>query len=27
MIELSQRLRALPGYPLAEIPTLKRRLL
>jgi LL-diaminopimelate aminotransferase len=26
MIELSQRLRALPGYPLAEIPTLKRRL-
>ncbi|HEX6615066.1 MAG TPA: aminotransferase class I/II-fold pyridoxal phosphate-dependent enzyme [Gemmatimonadales bacterium] len=27
MIETSQRLRALPGYPLAEIPTLKRRLL
>ena len=27
MIEFSQRLRALPGYPLAEIPTLKRRLL
>lgn len=27
MIEPSQRLRALPGYPLAEIPTLKRRLL
>jgi LL-diaminopimelate aminotransferase len=27
MIELSQRLRALPGYPLAEIPTLKRRLI
>ncbi len=26
MIELSQRLRALPGYPLAEIPTIKRRL-
>lgn len=27
MIEFSQRLHALPGYPLAEIPTLKRRLL
>ena len=27
MIELSQRLGALPGYPLAEIPTLKRRLM
>jgi len=27
MIEFSHRLRALPGYPLAEIPTLKRRLL
>jgi LL-diaminopimelate aminotransferase len=27
MIELSQRLRALPGYPLAEIPSIKRRLL
>jgi len=27
MIELSQRLCALPGYPLAEIPTIKRRLL
>jgi len=27
MIEFSQRLRALPGYPLAEIPSLKRRLL
>jgi len=27
MIEFSQRLRTLPGYPLAEIPTLKRRLL
>src|SRR5919112_552471 len=26
MIELSQRLHALPGYPLAEIPTIKRRL-
>ena len=26
MIDLSQRLRALPGYPLAEIPTVKRRL-
>jgi len=26
MIEFSQRLRALPGYPLAEIPTIKRRL-
>jgi LL-diaminopimelate aminotransferase len=26
MIDLSQRLRALPGYPLAEIPTIKRRL-
>ena len=26
MIEFSQRLLALPGYPLAEIPTLKRRL-
>ena len=26
MIELSQRLRDLPGYPLAEIPTIKRRL-
>ena len=26
MIEFSQRLGALPGYPLAEIPTLKRRL-
>jgi LL-diaminopimelate aminotransferase len=27
MIEPSQRLRALPGYPLAAIPTIKRRLL
>jgi LL-diaminopimelate aminotransferase len=27
MIELSQRLNALPGYPLAEIPTIKRRLI
>ena len=27
MITLSQRLQALPGYPLAEIPTIKRRLL
>ncbi len=27
MIELSQRLRSLPGYPLAEIPTIKRRLI
>jgi LL-diaminopimelate aminotransferase len=27
MIELSQRLRALPGYPLAEIPSIKRRLI
>jgi LL-diaminopimelate aminotransferase len=27
MIEFSQRLRALPGYPLAEIPTIKRRLI
>jgi LL-diaminopimelate aminotransferase len=27
MIQLSQRLQALPGYPLAEIPTIKRRLL
>ena len=27
MIEFSQTLAALPGYPLAEIPTLKRRLL
>jgi LL-diaminopimelate aminotransferase len=26
-IEFSQRLNALPGYPLAEIPTLKRRLI
>ncbi len=26
MIELSRRVRALPGYPLAEIPTIKRRL-
>jgi LL-diaminopimelate aminotransferase len=26
MITLSDRLRALPGYPLAEIPTIKRRL-
>jgi len=26
MIEFSQRLKALPGYPLAEIPALKRRL-
>ncbi len=26
MIEFSQRLHALPGYPLAEIPTIKRRL-
>jgi LL-diaminopimelate aminotransferase len=26
MIEFSQRLRDLPGYPLAEIPTIKRRL-
>ncbi len=27
MIQLSQRVQALPGYPLAEIPTIKRRLL
>ncbi|HEX7337969.1 MAG TPA: aminotransferase class I/II-fold pyridoxal phosphate-dependent enzyme [Gemmatimonadales bacterium] len=27
MITFSQRLQALPGYPLAEIPTIKRRLL
>ncbi|MGH7515804.1 MAG: aminotransferase class I/II-fold pyridoxal phosphate-dependent enzyme [Gemmatimonadales bacterium] len=27
MIEFSQRLNALPGYPLAEIPTIKRRLI
>ncbi|HEY8257082.1 MAG TPA: aminotransferase class I/II-fold pyridoxal phosphate-dependent enzyme [Gemmatimonadales bacterium] len=27
MIELSRRLMALPGYPLAEIPTIKRRLI
>ena len=27
MIQPSQRLQALPGYPLAEIPTIKRRLL
>jgi LL-diaminopimelate aminotransferase len=27
MIEFSQRLRSLPGYPLAEIPTIKRRLI
>jgi LL-diaminopimelate aminotransferase len=27
MIEFSDRLRALPGYPLAEIPTIKRRLI
>jgi LL-diaminopimelate aminotransferase len=27
MIELSQRLHALPGYPLAEIPSIKRRLI
>jgi LL-diaminopimelate aminotransferase len=27
MIEFSNRLRALPGYPLAEIPAIKRRLL
>jgi LL-diaminopimelate aminotransferase len=27
MIQLSQRVHALPGYPLAEIPTIKRRLL
>jgi LL-diaminopimelate aminotransferase len=27
MIQLSQRIQALPGYPLAEIPTIKRRLL
>lgn len=27
MIEFSKRLRSLPGYPLAEIPALKRRLL
>jgi len=27
MIEFSRRLNALPGYPLAEIPTLKRRLI
>jgi LL-diaminopimelate aminotransferase len=27
MIRLSQRVQALPGYPLAEIPTIKRRLL
>jgi LL-diaminopimelate aminotransferase len=27
MIEFSQRLGALPGYPLAEIPTIKRRLI
>ena len=27
MIEFSRRLQALPGYPLAEIPTIKRRLI
>lgn len=27
MIEFSERLKALPGYPLAEIPTIKRRLI
>jgi LL-diaminopimelate aminotransferase len=27
MIEFSQRLHSLPGYPLAEIPTIKRRLM
>ena len=27
MIEFSQRLHALPGYPLAEIPSIKRRLI
>src|SRR5687767_5220462 len=27
MIRFSQRLESLPGYPLAEIPSLKRRLL
>jgi LL-diaminopimelate aminotransferase len=27
MIEFSQRLQSLPGYPLAEIPTVKRRLI
>jgi LL-diaminopimelate aminotransferase len=27
MIEFSQRLKALPGYPLAEIPSIKRRLI
>lgn len=27
MIEFSQRLQSLPGYPLAEIPTIKRRLI
>jgi LL-diaminopimelate aminotransferase len=27
MIQLSQRVQALPGYPLAEIPSIKRRLL
>ena len=27
MIEWSERVRALPGYPLAEIPSIKRRLI
>ena len=27
MIKFSQRLQALPGYPLAEIPSIKRRLI
>ena len=27
MIELSKRVQSLPGYPLAQIPTIKRRLL
>jgi LL-diaminopimelate aminotransferase len=27
MIEISARVKSLPGYPLAEIPSLKRRLL
>ena len=27
MIEISARVKSLPGYPLAEIPSIKRRLL
>ncbi len=27
MIEISARVKSLPGYPLAEIPTIKRRLI